>query len=254
MEVLRTAGVLLGLGALLYLVLCAALYLFRRSLLYFPQPARGTASSMALCVPGAELQVSLQERSGSRAVLYFGGNAEDVSASLPELAADFPDQSVYALHYRGYGRSTGQATEAALQSDALALFDHIALLRTDITVVGRSLGSGLAVSLAAQRTVSRLVLVTPYDSIEAVAAQHYPLFPVRWLIHDRFDAAALAPRVRAPTTVIVAERDEVIPRARTDALVSRFAPGVASVVVVPGAGHNTLDGRPDYNAALAGRP
>jgi len=253
-EVLRTAGVWLGLGALLYLVLCAALYLFQRSLLYFPQPARGTASWMELSVPGARLQVSLQERSGSQAVLYFGGNAEDVSFSLAELAATFSEQSVYALHYRGYGRSTGQPTETALQADALALFDHVARQRADITVVGRSLGSGLAVSLAAQRTVSRLVLVAPYDSIEAVAAQHYPLFPVRWLIHDRFDAAALAPRVRAATTVIVAERDEVIPRARTDALVSRFAPGVVRLVVVPGAGHNTLDGRPGYDAALAGRP
>jgi hypothetical protein len=77
-EVLRTTGIWLGLGALLYLVLCAALYLFQRSLLYFPQPARGTASSMELSVPSARLQVSLQERSGSRAVLYFGGNAEDV--------------------------------------------------------------------------------------------------------------------------------------------------------------------------------
>lgn len=251
---LRTAWVWLGLGALLYLVLCAALYFFQRSLLYFPQPVQGAASSMSLSVPSAQLQVSLQERGGSRAVLYFGGNAEDVSASLAELAAAFPEQSVYALHYRGYGRSTGRPTEAALQADALALFEQVARRRSDITVVGRSLGSGLAVSLAAQRTVNRLVLVTPYDSIEAVAAQHYPLFPVRWLIHDRFDAAALAPQVRAPTTVIVAERDEVIPRARTDALVSRFAPGVVRVVVVPGARHNTLDGHPHYDAALAGLP
>lgn len=251
---LRTVLVWLGAGALLYLALCGALFLFQRSLLYFPQPARVSAPAMELSVPGARLHVSLQERSGSRAVLYFGGNAEDVSASLAELAATFPAQSVYALHYRGYGRSTGHPTEEALHVDALALFDHVARQRADITVVGRSLGSGVAVSLAARRSVTRLVLVTPYDSIEAVAAQHYPLFPVRWLIHDRFDAAALAPQVRAPATVIVAERDEVIPRTRTDALVSRFAPGVARMVLIPGAGHNTLDGRPDFEAALAGRP
>jgi pimeloyl-ACP methyl ester carboxylesterase len=97
------------------------------------------------------------------------------------------------------------------------------------------------------------VLVTPYDSIEAVAAQQYAVFPVRWLIKDRFDAAARAPQVRAPTTVIIAERDEVIRRARSDALVNRFAPGVAKVVVIAGAGHNTLDGRPEFEAALAGQ-
>ena len=251
---LRSTMTWLGGAALVYAALCAVLYVFQRSLLYFPQPARVNAPSLQLVVPGAELQVSVRERDGPRAVLYFGGNAEDVSASLAELAASFSDHAVYALHYRGYGRSTGSPSEAALQADALALYDHVTRQRKDITVVGRSLGSGLAVSLAAQRAVSRLVLVTPYDSIEAVAAQQYSLFPVRWLIKDRFDAAGVAPRVRAPTTVIIAERDEVIHRSRSDALVRRLAPGLTQVVVIAGAGHNTLDGRPDYEAALAGQP
>jgi len=248
-------GVLTWLGGavLMYGALCAALYVFQRSLLYFPQPARVNVPSLRLSVPGAALQVSVREREGSGAVIYFGGNAEDVSASLAEIAASFPEQAVYALHYRGYGRSTGSPSESALQADALALYDHVARQRSDITVVGRSLGSGIAVSLAAVRPLSRLVLVTPYDSIEAVAAQQYAVFPVRWLIKDRFDAAARAPQVRAPTTVIIAERDEVIRRARSDVLVSRFAPGVAQVVVIAGAGHNTLDGRPDFEAALAGQ-
>ena len=249
----RSMLIWLGGAALVYAALCAALYVFQRSLLYFPQPARVDTPSLRLSVPGAELQVSVREREGPGAVLYFGGNAEDVSAGLAELAASFPEHAVYALHYRGYGRSTGSPSEAALQADALALHDHVARQRADITVVGRSLGSGLAVSLAATRPLTRLVLVTPYDSIEAVAAQQYAVFPVRWLIQDRFDAAASAPQVRAPTTVIIAERDEVIRRARSDALVSRFAPGVAQVVVIAGAGHNTLDGRPDYEAALAGQ-
>lgn len=249
---LRTLLVWLAAGVLLYLALCAALYVFQRSLLYLPQPARAAVPALELDVPGARLQVSVHLRGGAQAVLYFGGNAEDVSTRLAELTASFPRHSVFALHYRGYGRSTGRATEAALVADALALFDHVARQRADLTVVGRSLGSGLAVGVAAQRPVNRLVLVTPYDSIAAVAARHYPFFPVRWLIHDRFDAAAVAPRVRAATTVIVAERDEVIPRARTEALLSRFAPGVAQRVVIPGAGHNTLDGRADYAAALAG--
>lgn len=252
-DLLRVVLGALGGVLWLYLLACAMLYLFQRSLLYFPQPARLDLPSLRLQVPEAELQVSVQALAGARAVLYFGGNAEDVSGSLAELAASFPEHSVYALHYRGYGRSTGRPTEAALQADALALFDHVVRQRADITVVGRSLGSGVAVALAVQRTVNRLVLVTPYDSIEAVAAQQYALFPVRWLIRDRFDSAAVAPRVRVPTTVIVAEHDEVIRRERTDALVARFAPGVAKVVVIAGAGHNTLDGRPDYEAALAGQ-
>lgn len=249
---LRTLLAWFGGALLVYAALCVLLYVFQRSLLYFPQPARTNAPSFLLQVPGADVQVSVQARVGTGAVLYFGGNAEDVSIILAELAATFPERSVYALHYRGYGRSTGEPGEAALKADALALFDHVARERNDFVLVGRSLGSGVAVSLATQPGVTRLVLVAPYDSIEAVAAQQFPWFPVRWLIRDRFDSAALAPQIRVPTTVIVAEHDEVIARAHTDALVSRFAPGVAKVVVVPGAGHNTLDGRPEYDTALAG--
>jgi hypothetical protein len=249
---LRTAVSLLVGALLLYAAACLLLYLFQRSLLYFPQPARVLAPALALSVPGAELQVSVRVQAGPRAVLYFGGNAEDVSSSLAELAANFPEHAVYAMHYRGYGRSTGKPTEAALHGDAIALFDRVARDHTEITVIGRSLGSGVAIRLAAGRPVSRLVLVAPYDSVEAVAAQQYSLFPVRWLIRDRFDSASVAPTVRAPTTVIVAERDEVIRRERSDALVARFAPGVAQVIVIAGAGHNTLDGRPDFDAAMAG--
>jgi pimeloyl-ACP methyl ester carboxylesterase len=240
-------------GALvLYAVACLLLYLSQRSLLYFPQPARVLAPALALSVPGAELQVSVRVHPGPRAVLYFGGNAEDVSSSLAELAATFPAHAVYAMHYRGYGRSTGKPTETALHADAMALFDRVASDHTDITVIGRSLGSGVAIRLAAGRPVSRLVLVAPYDSVAAVAAQQFALFPVHWLIHDRFDSASVAPTIRVPTTVILAEHDAVIRREHSDALVSRFAPGVAQVVVIAGAGHNTLDGRPAFDAAMAG--
>jgi len=251
---LRTAVSLLVGTLLLYAAACLLLYLFQRSLLYFPQPARVPVPALALSVPGAELQVSVRVQAGPRAVLYFGGNAEDVSSSLAELAATFPEHAVYAMHYRGYGRSSGKPTEAALHADATALFDRVARDQTEITVIGRSLGSGVAIRLAAGRPVSRLVLVAPYDSVEAVAAQQYSLFPVRWLIRDRFDSASVAPTIRAPTTVILAERDEVIRRERSDALVARFAPGVAQVFVIAGAGHNTLDGRPAFDAAMAGAP
>jgi hypothetical protein len=249
---LRTAVSLLVGALLLYAVACLLLYLFQRSLLYFPQPARVPVPALMLSLPGAELQVSVRVQAGPRAVLYFGGNAEDVSSSLAELAGTFPGYAVYAMHYRGYGGSTGKPTEATLHGDAIALFDRVARDHTEITVIGRSLGSGVAIQLAAGRPVSRLVLVAPYDSVEAVAAQQYSLFPVRWLIRDRFDSASVAPAIRAPTTVILAERDEVIRRERSDALVARFTPGVAQLIVIPGAGHNTLDGRPDFDAAMAG--
>lgn len=253
MEATRTLLAWAAIALLLYAAACGLLFVFQRSLLYLPQPARHDVPAIRLAVDGAQLQVSVRAHPGRSAVLYFGGNAEDVSGSVAELAQAFPGRAIYALHYRGYGRSSGRPTESALHADAAALFAHVARSHDAITVVGRSLGSGLALRLATERPVERLVLVTPYDSITEVAAQALPIFPVRWLIRDRFDSASLAPRVGVPTTVIVAQHDEVIPRARTDALVGRFAPGVAQVVVVPDVGHNTLGGSRLYASALAGR-
>ncbi len=244
----------LGVAGFFYLLACAGLFAFQRSLLYMPQPARFEVPGMRLPVPGAELQVSVRLLQGAPALLYFGGNAEDVSGTWGELAEQFPGRSLYLMHYRGYGHSTGRPAEADLHADALALYQHVQRALggegADIAVMGRSLGSGVAVRLAAEQRVSHLVLVTPYDSIAAVAAAHFPWFPVRWLMRDVFDSAALAPGITTPTTVILAEHDEVIPRERTEALVNRFAPGLARVVQIPGANHNNVSAGEAFRRAL----
>jgi len=115
-----------------------------------------------------------------------------------------------------------------------------------VSVMGRSLGSGVAVQLASARPVERLVLVTAFDSLADVAAAHFPWLPVRVLMKDRYESARLAPDVSAPVLMVIAARDEIIPRARSDALASAFRGGQAEVVVLPGVGHNTLDLSPQY--------
>lgn len=239
-------------AALAYLGLCGALFLQQRSLLYFPQPRSGEAAGELLALPiadgppGSRVLVTVRRRPGPKALLYFGGNAEAVAGQLPLLEAAFPEHSLYLMHYRGYGGSSGQPSEQALFSDALALFDQVRADQAWIEVLGRSLGSGVAVHLAARRPVARLVLVTPFDSIEAVAARQFPLVPVALLLRDKYRSWADAPRVDAPTLLIAAERDEVIPRANTDALLSHFRPGVASLVVLPVDGHNAVEGSSRY--------
>jgi len=244
------------LGAvLIYLVLCAAVLVFQRSLIYFPQvvsPASGP-HVMRLAVDGAELRLSTRPHSGPKALIYFGGNAEDVAYSLPEMAAAFPEHALYLMHYRGYGGSTGKPTEAALVADALALFDHVRARHSQIEVVGRSLGSGVAVQLASQRPVTRLVLVTPYNSILELGQRQFPFLPVRWLMLDTYESWKYAAQIKAPTLLIAAQRDEVIPRASTEALLGHFQPGVASLRMLAGVGHNTISSSPDYVALLGGR-
>jgi pimeloyl-ACP methyl ester carboxylesterase len=254
MRLLQSLGVLIlwvlsGL-VLLYLTACATVYGLQRSMLYHPQPARQAVAFLSLPVDGASLQVTVRMQPGAAAILYFGGNAEDVSASLPQLARLFPDHALYLMHYRGFGQSTGVATEAALHADARALFEHVRLEHPAIKLIGRSLGSGVAARLAAEQPVAALALVTPFDSIEAVALEQFPWLPVRWLIQDRFDSAAIADRITAPTTLLIAEHDTLIRPGRTAVLAKAFQPGVARSIEVPGADHNSIGFSPVYERAL----
>jgi pimeloyl-ACP methyl ester carboxylesterase len=239
---------------LAYLGLCALLFLSQRALIYFPQPRStvGQAATITLPVDAGEVIVTVRPHVGPKALLYFGGNAEDVSYNLPGLSAAFPDHAIYLLHYRGYGGSAGSPSEAALFADALALFDRIRAEHQNVMVVGRSLGSGVAVYLASLRPVTRLVLVTPYDSLQDLAERQFPYIPVRWLMLDRFESSKYAAQVTAPTLLIAAEHDEIIPRASTESLMTRFRAGVAALKVVPGAGHNTISDRPEYMPLLKG--
>jgi uncharacterized protein len=194
----------------------------------------------------------VRPRPGPRALLYFGGNAENVAWSLPEFAGVFPEHSLYLLHYRGYGESTGKPSERAIHADALALFDRVHAAHPEVVVVGRSLGAAVAVRLASLRPVDRLVLVTPFDSLARIAARHYPFFPVRWLLKDRYEAWRDAQRVSAPTLLLVAEHDEIAPRVHAEALFAQFPPGVARLEVVAGAGHNTISDSLEYLGWLRG--
>lgn len=238
----------------LYVVICLALAVSQRSLIYFPQP-RGNANAtmMTLRVDGADLIVTTRESEGADAVVYFGGNAEDVSLSLGTLERAFPRAALYLLHYRGYGGSAGRPSQDALFADALSLFDHVRVGHENITAIGRSLGSGVAIYLASRRPVSRVVLVTPFDSLAAVAAAQFPFVPVRWLLRDPFLSEAYASAVDAPTLLLVAGQDEVIPPRHATALLRHFRPRVATMRVIDGVGHNTIDLSPDYVPLLGGR-
>jgi len=239
---------LVALIVAVYLVLCAALFFFQRSLIYFPQPnaVSGSDSQLILSMPDARVSVITRERVGPRALIYFGGNAEDVSRNLPEFAEAFPDYAVYLLNYRGFGGSGGSPSEAAIAEDALALFDQVYASHPQVSLIGRSLGSGVAVRLASQRPLQQLILVTPYNSLEEIAARQYPWVPVQWLLKDRFESGKYAAHIRVPTLLLAASDDEVIPRASTQRLLENFPQGVAVLRVVPDSGHNSISDRAQY--------
>ncbi len=251
---IRTFLLFLGVITFVYAVLCAALFRFQRSFIYFPQPrSLGDSTNLiTLPVEGATVNVTIRPYSGSKALLYFGGNSEDVSRRLPTFSTAFPGYALYLQHYRGYGGSSGKPSEAALFADAIALFDKIYAEYPSITVVGRSLGSGVAAYLASQRPIARLVLVTPYSSIQELAAQRFPYFPVRWLLVDKFESWKYVKRIDAPALIIAAEHDEVIPRASTASLFNRFRAGTAFLKIISGTSHNTISDSPEYISLLKG--
>ena len=188
---------------------------------------------------------------GCKLVVYFGGNAEEVSGNLdnpiPAKAAQL------FVNYRGFGDSDGKPSAGAFEKDALTLFDQASekfeVAPEEICVFGRSLGTHMAAVVAAQRPVSRAVMISPFDSVLNIAKARYPIFPVRALLRHPFITSQYAPRAKAPALFVLAESDWVVPRKRSEALIELWqAP--KRVVVIPNATHNNFDSS-EYRRAVS---
>ncbi len=212
-----------------------------------------SATDIAVHVPGAVLRGWVTNPDSERAVIYFGGNAEQVGLYRDIVETEFPQHATYLLAYRGYGASDGEPSEEALVQDGVHLVDEVQRRHRDrpVAVIGRSLGSGVAVQVAAARPgIDRLALVTPFDSLAAVVRDLMPGIPMAGLVSDRFDSAAVAGTITMPTLVVRAGRDEVIAAARTDALVAALPHELTTVRDFPAADHNSLSMYAAYWAAL----
>ncbi len=249
-EIVLIALVLIG----VYLLLAAFLYLFQRRLLFFPVAPDPTfdADQVTVDNQGTRLHGWVLNPGQCKAMIYFGGNSEMITHRRGFFEDVFYDYSVYLVNYRGYGNSEGKPSEAGLFSDALALYDFLSSQHDSISAYGRSLGSGVAVYLAARRTLDKLILLTPYDSVAAVAQKIYPMFPVHYLIKDRFDSAALAPEIEAPVLITSAEYDKEIKLSHTLALKQRFTRAPLDYMMISGAAHNNIVDFPDYREAVRG--
>lgn len=260
------AGLLASLGKIALGVavgLPLVVFLLQDRLIFFPQPLEpGRRELLVRRAPLVE-EIRLQADDGTQLhgwlakpaaggrhplVLYFGGNAEEPSWILddPERPKNW---AWLAMSYRGYGLSEGKPGESALVADAKRIHD-LAAARADvdparIVAYGRSLGSGVAVQLAAARKLAGVILVTPYDSLVAVAGRHYPFLPVSLLLRHRFDSLAFAPSLEVPMIAIAGERDTIIPPAHARRLADAWK-GPKQYAELRGADHNDIAGHADF--------
>lgn len=239
-----------------FVLICALLYFWQDRSIFFPRPndaqlrQRYAAQRIEIETSDAKLEgwwIENAQATTPAVILYFGGNAEDVLYTASE-ASNLDARAVVVVNYRGYGGTPGKPGQKVLYDDGLALYDY-AIKRgvpaKHIIVMGRSLGSGVASMVAGTRSVGGAVLVTPYDSLAAVAAGHYPFLPVRLLLRHPFPSIDWAKHTRAPALFVAADADHIVPAVHAQNLFKAWA-GPKQIYVLERTGHNDIETSADY--------
>lgn len=239
--------IILGTLLSIYFLVGFLLFIFQRNFMYFPTAKTvHDFNTMQFSIGEEILDVLVLNQGKHSAIIYFGGNGESVADNAPNFSKIFPNHTVYLVNYRGYGGSTGIPTEESLYSDAQYIYDAVSTQYQQMSVIGRSLGSGVATFLASTRAISKMVLITPYNSIQNIAQDQYPIFPISLLLKDKYDSASRIKDISSATLIILAEHDAVIPAKYSDQLISEFPPSQLSVEIIEGTGHNSLSREDKY--------
>ncbi len=231
-----------------YILTALYLYINQRSMLYFPHkgPSDSHDTTFEIESDGHTLKGWVVNPGWQKAIIYFGGNSERIEGNIEAFQRIFPHYTLYLLNYRGFGESDGKPTEAGLYQDGLAIYDQLKAEHAHISVIGRSLGSGVATWLAASRKLEKLILITPFDSAQEVAQKAYPYFPISLLLKDKHDSWSRAKKIDSRVLMIIASDDAIISREHSDRLAEQFKPQQIEVVVIDEATHNTISTHPEF--------
>jgi len=202
-------------------------------------------STYSHAVPGGFVRGYVYHPQGEAALqdllVYFAGRGEDVRATAGALHWLPEGFGFAAVNYRGVADSEGHPSEIASVADAVQFANHLrrAFPHARLHVVGRSLGSGVAIQLVAQQTFASLQLITPYDSMLEVAKKRFPLVPLALLLRHQFNSLAHCREVAAKTQVLLAERDDVVLPERSQKLIGAW-PTPVSVQTITGSDHHSI--------------
>lgn len=240
----------------IYIGICTLLYFNQDNLLFHPKPTnQAEIAEIIKANPGFDT-ISFVMQDGNRTsgflskdtasekqplVLYFGGNAEEVS-HLMEYRLYFPNSVMALINYRSFGLSKGIISEKTMFSDALEVYDQLIrnpkIDANKVIVIGRSIGTGVATYLSSQRKTRATVLITPYENMIEVAFEKYPFVPIGLLINHRFESDIYAPKIVTPMLALISSNDRVIPKHHAYALTKAWK-GKTSVLEVD-EDHNSI--------------
>jgi len=254
---------LLGSVIAAYAVLVGGLYIFQRQLLYFPDTTRPKLGVLAaldvreITLTTADglslLSWYLPPSDGHPVIAYFHGNGGHIGYRAERLR--WFAQAGYGVlmaEYRGYGGNPGTPSETGLVADgfaALGFLDREGIPSNRLVIYGESLGSGVAVSLAAQQEIAGLILEAPFTSVAEVAQYHYVVIPASALVRDRFDSLACIGHIKAPLLILHGGQDRIVPLRFGRALFNA-APEPKELWVAREAGHENLARYGAFEAVL----
>lgn len=236
------AGALVG----AYSLVVAGIYWRQRDLLYRAPRKSQSPDLHHVVIPATGDEPTLHgwiDNPGREsALIYFGGSSEPVELRRHQMAQAFPNHTLYFVPYRGFFPNRGPrmvSDERTIKSDAIRIADFVSKRHVNIDVLGRSLGTGVALHVAAKFNVRKVGLITPYDSILEVAKSRYRWLPVRAMLRDRFESWRDALNVKAPIFALLAETDPVTPHRCWENLKKHFTPSIG-VAMIPGTDHTNI--------------
>jgi uncharacterized protein len=237
---------------IIYIAVVALYYFMQGSMLFFPRPItqqvqvdKQVEEVVITTESGTLLHGWLCKNPDERSqklIIYFGGNAEEVSHMI-DKAGDFGGWALLLINYPGYGKSEGRPGEKSFFDAATTIWDY-AVSRADIdkrniVLMGRSIGTGTAVYLAHKKNPKAVILVSPFESIRAVAQSKLPFLPIGLMLKHKFESGKYAAEIDVPLLAFYGTSDNIIPPKHTKKLTGQWK-GQVVLVELPGYGHNDI--------------
>jgi fermentation-respiration switch protein FrsA (DUF1100 family) len=247
----------------IFLLMGGLLHTFQTSMIFYPGKLRkdfrfslveGAEEVFLNTTDGETINALFYPGTSSEVILYFHGNAGDLSG-WQHISQDFTrlGYSILIIDYRGYGKSSGTITEQGLYKDGEAAYQFLVNEKgyapEDIIIYGRSIGTGIAVELAARHETKGIILESPFTSLKKLANQKVPFLLPSLFLKYSFDNIGKINSLNSPVLFIHGAKDSLIPVSHTEKLFTAFH-GEKEKIIIPGGGHNDLNTFSEYHEAL----